>query len=203
MKLCIRDSRTAFLILIITVSGNKSVPGMVEHIQESNRQRQSGTENSGNHHLVIGCADRRLSLIHILCIPTRRHRLCMGRWSRPVSVSLSVPRQSVLSLIHICSVRAFFSLRFWAVVGIATVRQISPNRISSVSYTHLRMLRRRRDPTSWAGYRNIVSVSRTDCCTSGLPCSWQMCIRDRIVTVFLPTVALNSRYSSDLAISGT
>ena len=28
------------------------------------------------------------------------------------------------------SVRAFFSLRFWAVVGIATVRQISPNRIS-------------------------------------------------------------------------
>lgn len=32
---------------------------MVEHIQESSMQRQSGTENSGNHHLVIGCADRR------------------------------------------------------------------------------------------------------------------------------------------------
>jgi uracil phosphoribosyltransferase len=34
---------------------------MVEHIQESSMQRQSGTENSGNHHLVIGCADRRHS----------------------------------------------------------------------------------------------------------------------------------------------
>lgn len=46
-----------------------------------------------------------------LCIPTRRHRLCMGRWSRPVSVSYQSHDNQSHSVDHGCIVRSFAGLQ--------------------------------------------------------------------------------------------
>ena len=50
--------RTALFILIITVSGNESIARTVEHIQETGMQGKPGTEDGGNHHIIIESADR-------------------------------------------------------------------------------------------------------------------------------------------------
>ena len=51
------------IIFVKTECGNESVVGMVEHVQKTGVQRQSGTEYRCDHYFVIV-----LSLIHIWCI---------------------------------------------------------------------------------------------------------------------------------------